>query len=113
MRAPAATRKADYAVNTNDIEEITRVLTEFAATKISGPVLEVKGPVHEEPNYIWRIVSNRFKEVTVVVKTNKSLFGKPSLSSIEVYGLGESKASKPNLKELQDFLATAELTGVR
>ena len=48
-----------------------------------------------------------------MVKTTNSLFGKPSLSSIEVYGLGDSKASKPNLKELQDFLATAELTGVR
>ena len=47
-RAPAATRKEDYAVNTNDIKEITRVLTEFAATKFSAQVLEVKGPVQEE-----------------------------------------------------------------
>jgi hypothetical protein len=99
-------------MDTNDIQEITRVLTEFAATKFSAQVLEVKGPVHEGSNYIWRIVSSRYKEVTCVVKTNKSMFGKTSLSSIEVYGLGESKASKPNLKELQDFLAQAELTAV-
>jgi hypothetical protein len=112
VRAPAATRKADYAVNTNDIKEITRVLTEFAATKFSAQVLEVKGPVQEGASYIWRIVSNRFKEVTVVVKASTSPYGKGSLSSIEIYGLGDSKASKPNLKELQDFLATAELTSV-
>lgn len=99
-------------MNTNDIIEITRVLTEFAATKFSAQVVEVKGPVQEGASYIWRIVSNRFKEVTVVVKATTSLFGKGSLSSIEIYGLGETKASKPNLKELQDFLATAELTPV-
>ena len=99
-------------MNTNDIKEITRVLTEFAASKFSAQVLEVKGPVQEGPSYIWRIVSNRFKEVTVVVKAGKALFGKAALSSIEVYGLGENKAAKPNLKELQDFLATAELTSV-
>jgi hypothetical protein len=100
-------------MNTNDIQEITRTLTEFAATKFSELVLQVKGPIHEGSSYIWRIVSNRYKEVTVVVKTNKALFGKPSLSSIEVYGLGESKASKPNLQALKDYLATAELTEVR
>ena len=35
------------------------------------------------------------------------------MSSIEVYGLGEAKVSKPNLQELKDFLGQAELTGVR
>jgi len=105
--------KGENLMNTNDLQEITRTLTEFAAAKFSALVLQVKGPIHEGSSYIWRIVSNRYKEVTVVVKTNKSLFGKPSLSSIEVYGLGESKASKPNLQELKDFLGQAELTEVR
>ena len=94
-------------------QEITRILTEFAATKFSAQVLEVKGPVQEGSSYRWRIVSNRYKEVTVLVSTKKSLFGKPSLSGIEVYGLGETKALKPNLKDLQDFLGTAELVAVR
>ena len=100
-------------MNTNDLQEITRILTEFAATKFSELVLQVKGPIHEGSSYIWRIVSNRYKEVTVVVKTSKSLFGQPTLSSIEVYGLGESKASKPNLQALKDFLGQAELTEIR
>lgn len=100
-------------MNTTDIQEVTRILTEFAASKFSAEVLAVKGPVHEGSSYIWRIVSNRYKEVTVVMKTNKSLFGKPSVSGIEVYGLGESKTSKPNLQELKEFLGQAELSGVR
>ena len=100
-------------MNTIDTQEVTRILTEFAGTKFSAEVLTVKGPIHEGPSYIWRIVSNRYKEVTVVIKTSKSLFGKPSMSSIEVYGLGEAKVSKPNLQELKDFLGQAELTGVR
>ncbi len=100
-------------MSTNDTDEVTRILTEFAATKFSAEVLTVKAPIHEGSSYIWRIVSNRYKEVTVVMKTSKSLFGKPSFSGVEVYGLGEEKVSKPNLKALQDYLATAELTGVR
>jgi hypothetical protein len=94
-------------------EETTRILTEFALTKFSAQVLEVKGPIQEGSSYRWRIVSNRYREVTVVVSTKKSLFGKPSLSGIEVYGLGETKALKPNLEDLQDFLGKAELVAVR
>jgi hypothetical protein len=94
-------------------QEITQILTEFALTKFSAQVLEVKGPVREGSSYRWRIVSNRFKEVTVLVSTKKPLFAKPSLSSIEVHGLGEPKALQPNLKDLQDFLETAELVAVR
>ena len=100
-------------MDTSLLDETTQILTEFALTKFSAQVLEVKGPVQEGSSYRWRIVSNRYKEVTVLVSTKKSLFGKPSLSSIEVYGLGETKALKPNLKDLQDFLATAELVAVR
>lgn len=95
------------------LDEVTQILTEFALTKFSAQVLEVKGPVQEGSSYRWRIVSNRYKEVTVVVSTKKSLFGKPALSGIEVYGLGETKALKPNLKDLQDFLGRAELVAVR
>ena len=95
------------------LDEVTQILTEFALTKFSAQVLEVKGPVQEGSSYRWRIVSNRYREVTVVVSTKKSLFGKPALSGIEVYGLGETKALKPNLKDLQDFLRTAELVAVR
>jgi hypothetical protein len=99
-------------MDTTILDESTRILTEFAATKFSAQVLEVKSPVQEGSSYRWRIVSNRYKEVTVVVSTKKSLFGKPSLSGIEVYGLGETKALKPNLQELQDFLGKAELTAI-
>ena len=100
-------------MDTNDLQEITRILTEFAGTKFSAQVLEVHGPVQEGSTYRWRIISNRYKEVTVMASTRKSLFGKPSLSSIDVYGLGETKALKSSLKDLQDFLAQAELVAIR
>ena len=100
-------------MDTSILQEITRILTEFAATKFSAQVLEVQGPVQEGSNYRWRIVSNRYKEVTVLVSTKKSLFGKPAMARIEVYGLGETKALKPKLKDLQDFLGKAELKAVR
>jgi hypothetical protein len=94
-------------------QEITQILTGFALTKFSAQVLEVKGPVQEGSSYRWRIVSNRYKEVTVLASTKKSLFGKTALSGIEVYGLGDTKTLKPDLKNLQDFLETAELVPVR
>jgi len=97
------------------LDEVTRILTEFALTKFSAQVLEVKGPVTEGAGYRWRIVSNRYKEVTVLVKTKKPLFGKPSVAGIEVYGLDvEGKRElKPDLKDLQAYLSTAELIAVR
>ena len=100
-------------MDTSFLQDITRVLTEFAATKFSAQVLEVKGPSLEGSSYRWRIVSNRFKEVTVVALTKKPLFGKAALSSIGVTGLGEATASMLNVKDLQDFLGKAELTAVR
>jgi hypothetical protein len=99
-------------MDTSLLDETTRILTEFALTKFSAQVLEVKGPVQEGSIYRWRIVSNRYREVTVMVSTKKSLFGKPSLSGIEVYGLGDTKKLKPDLKDLQDFLGKAELTAL-
>ena len=95
------------------LAEITRVLTEFASTKFAAQVLEVHGPAQEGSTYRWRIVSNRYKEVTVVASTKKSMFGKLALSGIEVHGLGETKALKPNLQDLQDYLRKAELVAVR
>lgn len=95
------------------LQEITRVLDEFAGAKSSAQALEVKGPVQEGSNFRWRMVSSRYKEVTVVVSTKKSLFGKPAPSAIEVFGLGEPRTFRPNLKDLQDFLAKAEPIGVR
>jgi len=95
------------------LDEVTKILTEFALTKFSAQVLEVKGPVQEGSGFRWRIVSNRYKEVTVAVSTKKALFGKPALSGIEIYGLGDTKRLKPDLKELQDFLGQAELVPVR
>ena len=94
------------------LDETTRILTEFARTKFSAQVLDVQGPIQEGATYRWRIVSNRYKEVTVVGSTKKSVFGKPELAGFEIYGLGETKALKPNLKGLQDFLGKAELTAV-
>ena len=95
------------------LQEITRILTEFSGAKLSAQVQSVQGPVQEGSKYRWRIISNRYKEVTVIASTRKPLFGKPSLSGIEVFGLGSSQAFKPNPKDLQDFLATAELVPVR
>ena len=95
------------------LQEMTRVLTEFAATKFSAEVLEVQGPAQEGSNFRWRLISNRYKEVTVVAATNKAMFGKPKLSGIDVFGLGDNKSLKPDLKDLQDYLETAELTLVR
>lgn len=95
------------------LDETTRILTEFARTKFSAQVLDVQGPIQEGATYRWRIVSNRYKEVTVLLATKKSLFGRSALAGFEVYGLAETKALKPNLKDLQDFLGKAELVAVR
>jgi hypothetical protein len=95
------------------LQEMTRILTEFAATKFSAQVLEVQGPAQEGSNFRWRIISNRYKEVTVVAATKKPMFGKAALSGIEVYGMGGTKMLKPNMKDLLDYLETAELTMVR
>jgi hypothetical protein len=41
------------------------------------------------------------------------MFGKPALSGIEIFGMGDNTTLKPSMKDLQDYLATAELTLVR
>lgn len=100
-------------MDTSFLNETTRILTEFAGTKFSAQVLTVKGPVQEGSSYHWRIVSNRFREVTVVVTTKKSMFGKGAPASIEVHGLGDTKTLKADLHDLQDFLGTVELMAIR
>ena len=95
------------------LQEMTRILTEFAATKSSAQALEVHGPAQEGSNFRWRMISNRYKEVTVVAATKKPMFGKPALSGIEIFGMGDSKMLKPSMKDLQDYLETAELTLAR
>jgi len=95
------------------LDETTQILKDFALTKFAAQVLEVQGPVQEGSSYRWRIVSNRYKEVTVLALTKRPLFGKPALSGFEIYGLGASATLKPNLQDLRDFLATAELSAVR
>jgi hypothetical protein len=100
-------------MDTSFLQDITRILTEFAATKFGPQVLEVKGPAQEGSSYRWRIVSNRFKEVTVVASTKKPPFGKPALSNIGIYGLGETPPPMLNVKDLRNFLGQAELTAVR
>lgn len=95
------------------VDQVTKILTDFALTKFSAEVLEVKEPIKEGSSYRWRIISNRYKEVTVLVKTKKPLFGKPTLAGIEVYGVDNKREVKPDLKDLADFLSTSELVAVR
>jgi hypothetical protein len=99
-------------MDANFLQEITKVLTEFAATKFTAQVLEVKGPVLEGSNYRWRMISNRFREVTVVLATKKPFFGKSTPVGFEVHGLGDTKSLPPDVNELQKFLGQAELTAV-
>jgi hypothetical protein len=94
------------------IDEITNILTEFALTKFPVKVLEVKGPVQEKGKYRWRILSTRYKDVTVVLKTAKLLFRKPYVQSIQVWGTTEDRELKPNLEDLRAYLAKAELVPV-
>jgi hypothetical protein len=91
------------------VEDITKILTDFALTKFPVKALEVRGPVKEGVKYRWRIVSTRFKEVTVVLHTRKPLFGKLEMHSVEVYGTTEDRELKPNLEDVRAYFEHAEL----
>jgi hypothetical protein len=91
------------------LDEITKVLSEFALKKFSIKALEVRGPVQEGSRYRWRIISTRYKEVTVLLKTKKPLFSKSTMSAIEVYGFKEQKLLQPTVEGLRDSLERAEL----
>jgi hypothetical protein len=95
------------------IDEITQVLTEFALTKFPVNALEVKGPVQEGSKYRWRIVSTRFKEVTVLLKTRKLPFSKRKMVSLELYGVKVQKVLKPDLQSLKDALQGEDLVPLR
>ncbi len=95
------------------IDEITRILTEFALTKFPVNALEVKGPVQEGSKYRWRIVSTRYKEVTVLLKTRKLPFSKPKMVSLELYGVKVQKVLQPDLQSLKDALQDEELVPLR
>ncbi len=92
------------------VASINEILTDFALTKFPAKVLEVKGPVQEGGKYRWRIVSTRFKDVTVVLTTRKLLFGPRTVQAIQVFGTTEARDLEPNLADLRVYLETAELT---
>lgn len=91
------------------IESITTILTEFALTKFPVKALEVKGPTKEGMSFRWRIVSTRYKVVTVVLNTKKPLFQKPELQAIEVFGTTQDRKLQPNVEDLRAYFETAEL----
>ncbi len=91
------------------IDDITKILTEFALTKFPVKALEVIGPLNEQKSYRWRITSTRYKEITVLAKTNGALLGKPGLKEISIYGTTHERALRPNLEDLKAYLDIAEL----
>lgn len=91
------------------IDEVTKILTDFALTKFPVKALEVRGPVKEGTGYRWRIVSTRYKEVTVVLKTRKPLFQKAELQSIEVFGTSQDRQLQPNPQDVRAYFETAQL----
>jgi hypothetical protein len=95
------------------LDAVTKTLNDFALTKFSAQVLELKGPVQEGSSYRWRLLSNRYKEVTVLLVTRKFFLGKSKAASFEVYGLEERKRLGPGLPELQAYLGQAELAPIR
>jgi hypothetical protein len=95
------------------VDEITRILTEFALSKFSAQALEVKGPTQEGSRYRWRIVSTRYKDVTVLLRTRKLPFLKPSFTAIEVYGTTGKRKLKPTLQDLTDYIGKVELVSRR
>ena len=95
------------------VGDITKILTEFALTKFTSQALEVKEAVREGTSYRWRIVSTRFREVIVVLRTKKPIFRKLQLQAIEVFGTTNARNLEPNLDDLRDYLQTTELVPLR
>jgi hypothetical protein len=91
------------------LDAITSSLNDFATTKFSTQSFELKGPAQENLSYRWRLISTRYKEVTIVLVAKKHFLGKPSPDRFEVYGFGPMKQMAPDLAGLQSFLGTAEL----
>ncbi len=95
------------------LTKVTEVLREFEQAKFASQVLEMSGPDKEGVNYRWRLVSTRYREVTVLLVTKKHFMGKPTPERFEVFGVGGTKEVAPDPAALQTFLATAELTLAR
>lgn len=91
------------------LNEVTKILTAFAQTKLSAQLLEMTGPTKEGLNYRWCLMSTRYREVTILLVTKKHFFGKPTPEHFEVHGLGQTRQLQPNLADLQTFLAGSEM----
>ena len=91
------------------LDAVTKILNEFASARFSSQVLELNGPVQKGLSYRWRLMSTRYKEVTVLLVTKNHLFGKPSAERFEVYGLDRTKELGPKLEELRSFLESSAL----
>ena len=91
------------------LDAVTKMLRDFASARFSSQVLELIGPVQKGSSYRWRLMSTRYKEVTVLLATKSHFLGKPSAERFEVYGLAQTKELGPNLQELQSFLDGSEL----
>jgi len=92
------------------LEAITQALSEFAQAKFSSQVLELKGPVQEGLSYRWRLISTRYKEVTILLVTKRAIFSKPAPERFEVYGFEKPLDLPPKVEDLRSFLSHAELT---
>jgi hypothetical protein len=92
------------------LDAVTKVLSEFAQTKLSSQMLELVGPTKEGLNYRWRLLSTRYREVTVLLVSKKPFFGKATPEKFEVHGLDQTKQLAPTVEALQTFLATSTLT---
>jgi len=99
----------DKSIDKGVVDTISGILTAFSLRKLPANAGKVSGPVHEGSSYRWSIVSTRFKDVTVLLRTRKPLFSRPSLTAIEVYGSTEKRKLQPNVQDLQEFLDKAEL----
>ncbi|MHB9034893.1 MAG: hypothetical protein ACYC6L_17825 [Anaerolineae bacterium] len=97
------------AKKTSVIEDVTKILTAYALTKFTANALKVIGPVQEQEGYRWRIVSTRYKDITVLARTKARFLQKPGLSEITVFGTTQARTLQPNLADLRDYLETAEL----
>ena len=95
-------------MDTGFLDAVTKMLNEFTLNKPSQ-VMELVGPVKQGLSYRWRLMSNRYREVTVLLVTKKPFMGKPAPERFEVYGLGSTQALGPTLEELQTFLGKSEL----
>lgn len=95
------------------LAEVTEILREFEQAKFASQVMEMTGPDKEGVNYRWRLMSTRYREVTVLLAAKKHFMGKPTPERFEVYGLGGTKELAPNPEALRAFLGSAELTLAR